>query len=161
MPVPAGGDPLPVLVDQPPVWAPVLAQVADHVPYMTVDTVTPGSQAYLGTFNELTTPTDDQAQRLIDAAWPSVAAAVGVIVEPVWPLAQSVAALRAAAAIVRSYPRDDGDLARAAALDARADADLARLIAANDSAGGGQGNSVDLMPVYSFPAAVAWGDAYL
>lgn len=160
MPVPAGGDDLPVIIDEPPVWAPTLEQVADHVPYMTVDTVTPGSQEYLGVFNDQTTPTDEQAQRLIDAAWPSVEAAVGVMVEQVWPLAQTVAALRAAAAIVRAYPRDDGDLARAAALDARADADLARLIAANDAAGGA-GPGVDLMPIYSFPSPVPWGDDLL
>lgn len=161
MPVPAGGDALPIIGDEPPVWVPTIDQVADHVPYMTVDTVTPGQQEYLNTFNDLTTPTREQAQRLIDAAWPSVLAATGEIVEQVWPLAQTVTALRAAASIVRAYPRDDGDLARAAALDARADADLVRLIAANDAAGGGAGNSLDLLPVYTFPRPVPWGDDYL
>ncbi|MCX5066656.1 hypothetical protein OOJ91_12280 [Micromonospora lupini] len=161
MPVPMGGDDLPIIPDEAPVWAPELATVADHVPYMTVDTVTPGVQEYLGTFNHRTTPTGEQAQRLIDGAWPSVLAATGAIVEQVWPLARSVAALRAAAAIVRAYPRDDGDLARAAALDAAADADLRRLIAANDAAGGGDGNSVDLLPVYAFPPPVPWGDNLL
>lgn len=141
-----------------PVWAPSVAQVADHIPYMTVDVVTPGSQAYLGTFSVATSPTDVQATRLIEGAWPPVAAAVGLLAEAVYPLAQHVTALRAAAAIVRAFPRDDGDLARAAALDARADADLLRLIAANDAAGGGAGSEPVLLPVYSFPAAPAWGD---
>ncbi|MFD6565386.1 hypothetical protein [Micromonospora profundi] len=161
MPIPAGGDFEPPLAADPPIWVPTLAQVADHVPYMTVDTVTPGQQQYLNTFNDLTTPTGVQAQRLTDGAWPSVAAATGVLAQAVWPLAQHVAALRAAAAIVRAYPRDDGDLARAAALDARADADLLRLIAANDAAGGGAGNSVDLLPTYSFPPPAPWGDSLL
>lgn len=156
MPIPAGGGSI-----SDAAWIPSLDQVADHVPYMTVDTLTPGSQEYLGTFSDDTTPTADQAQRLVDGAWPSVAAATGVLAEAVWPLAQHVAALRAAAAIVRAYPRDDGDLARAAALDARADADLARLIAANDAAGGGAGSEPALMPVYSFPAPVPWGDDLL
>lgn len=157
MPIPAGGA-SPIIA---PTWAPSVEQVADHVPYLTVDTVTPGSQEYLNTFNDRTNPTNVQAQRLIDGVWPVVAAAVGAIVEQVWPLAQHVTALRAAAAVVRAYPRDDGDLPHAAALDARADADLLRLIAANDAAGGGAGNSVDLLPVYSFPAAVSWGDQLL
>ncbi|MEU7170313.1 hypothetical protein ABZ949_02330 [Micromonospora tulbaghiae] len=137
-----------------------MMQVAAHVPYMTVDTVTPGSQKYWGTFNTQTTPNLDQALLLIAQAWPPVAAAAGGLVESVWPLAQQVAALRAAAAIVRAYPRDNGDLARAAALDARADADLKRLIDANEAAGGGQGSDPAdaLMPLYSFPPAPAWGD---
>jgi hypothetical protein len=46
-------------------------------------------------------------------------------------------------------------------LDARADADLIRLKAANDAAGGGDGSDVHLLPVYSFPAPVPWGDDYL
>ncbi|MFJ8690284.1 hypothetical protein [Micromonospora wenchangensis] len=137
-----------------PAWAPTVAQVADHIPYMTVDVVTPGSQAYLGTFSVATSPTDVQALRLIEGAWPPVAAALGLVAEAVYPLAQHVTALRAAAAIVRAFPRDDGDLAKAAALDARADADLLRLISANDAAG----SEPVLMPVYSFPPAPAWGD---
>ncbi len=158
MPIPAGpGDP------NRPDWAPEVMQVAAHVPYMTVDTVTPGSQRYWGTFNAYTTPNLDQAELLIAQSWPPVAAATGVLMEVVWPLAQQVAALRAAAAIVRAYPRDDGDLARAAALDARADADLKRLIEANEAAGGGQGSDPAdaLVPLYSFPASVPWGDDLL
>ncbi|MEU7978243.1 alkaline phosphatase D family protein [Micromonospora sp. NPDC049081] len=141
-----------------PAWAPTVAQVADHIPYMTVDVVTPGSQAYLGTFSVATSPTDVQASRLIEGAWPPVAAALGLVAEAVYPLAQHVTALRAAAAIVRAFPRDDGDLAKAAALDARADADMLRLIAANDAAGGGAGSEPVLYPVYAFPPAPAWGD---
>ena len=89
MPIPAGpGDPTR------PDWAPEVMQVAAHVPYMTVDTVTPGSQKYWGTFNDKTTPNLDQAELLIAQSWPPVAAATGVLVESVWPLAQQVAALR-------------------------------------------------------------------
>lgn len=153
MPIPSGPGP-----NDQPAWVPTREDVADHVPYMTVDTVTPGSQRYLNTFTSMTTPTDVQATRIIDGVWPAVAAAVGALVVPLWPLAHQVAALGAAAAIVRAYPRDDGDLARAAALDARADADMLRLIAANDAAGGGAGNSVDLLPVFSFPPPAPWGD---
>ncbi|WBB94189.1 hypothetical protein [Verrucosispora sp. WMMC514] len=162
MPIPAGGSPLPIIPGEVPVWAPSVDKVANHVPYMTVDVVTPGSQQYRNTFDHRTTPTGEQVRQLIDAAWPSVLAATGPIVEQVWPLAQSVAALRAAAAIVRAYPRDDGDLARAAALDARADADLARLITANADAGGGPQPAVPaLLPVWSFPEPAPWGDSLL
>lgn len=157
MPIPAGPDP----ASATPVWAPTVEEVADHTPYLTVDAVTPGSQAYLNTFNELTSPTGGQAQRMIDKAWTSTAATLGLVAEPLWPAARHVTALRAAAMIVRAYPRDDGDLARAAALDARADADLTRLITANDAAGGGAGSEPVLVPVYSFPTPVSWGDDWL
>lgn len=152
---------LPSVSDDRPAWTPFLSQVADHVPYLTVDTVTPGSALHLGTFTARTWPTDEQAQRLTDGAVTYVRSAVGTVAPAVYDMATQVAALRAAAAIARAYPRDDGDLAAAAALDARADADLARLKAANDAAGGGDGSEVDLLPVYSFPAPVPWGDSYL
>ncbi|MFI6228626.1 hypothetical protein ACIBCR_15095 [Micromonospora echinospora] len=144
-----------------PAWTPFLSQVADHVPYLTVDTITPGSATHLGTFTARTWPTDEQAQRLTDGAVTWVRSAVGTVAPAVYDMATQVAALRAAAAIARAYPRDDGDLAAAAALDARADADLIRLKAANDAAGGGDGSEVHLLPVYSFPAPVPWGDDYL
>lgn len=152
---------LPSASDDRPAWTPFLSQVADHVPYLTVDTVTPGSALHLGTFTANTWPTDAQAQRLTDAAVTWVRGAIGTVASAVYDLAAQVAALRAAAAIARAYPRDDGDLAAAAALDARADADLIRLKTANDAAGGGDGSEVALLPVYSFPAPVPWGDDYL
>lgn len=37
-------------------WSPFLSDVADFVPFLTVDTVTPGSQLYLGTFTGVTSP---------------------------------------------------------------------------------------------------------
>jgi hypothetical protein len=55
--------PLPSASSDRPPWAPFLSDVADHVPWLTVDTVTPGSQVYLGTFTGRTTPTDEQVQR--------------------------------------------------------------------------------------------------
>lgn len=152
---------LPAASNDRPVWTPFLSQVADHVPYLTVDTITPGSAVHLGTFTARTWPTDAQAQRLTDGAVTWVRSAVGEVAPAVYDMATQVAALRAAAAIARAYPRDDGDLAAAAALDARADADLTRLKDANEAAGGGDGSEVTLLPVYSFPAPVPWGDDYL
>lgn len=152
---------LPTASGSRPAWTPFLSQVADHVPYLTVDTVTPGSALHLGTFTANTWPTDAQAQRIIDAAVVWVRGAVGTVAPAVHDLAAQVAALRAAAAIARAYPRDDGDLAVAAALDGRADADLARLKTANDAAGGGDGSEVALLPVWSFPTPVPHGDLLL
>lgn len=152
---------LPSASDTRPAWAPFLSDVADHVPYLTVDTVTPGSVIHLGTFTPTTTPTDEPAQRHVDAAVRSVAAAVGTLNEDLYGMGRNVAALRAAASIARAYPRDDGDLQTAAALDARADAELTRLKSANDAAGGGSGAEVHLLPVWAFPDSVPWGDSYL
>jgi hypothetical protein len=51
-----------------PSWSPFLSDVADHVPFLTIDPTVPGSQVYLGTFTGWTSPTDEQAQRHIDRA---------------------------------------------------------------------------------------------
>lgn len=117
-----------------PAWAPALTDVAIHVPYLTVDTTTPGSATYLGTFTTATSPTTAQADRHVVAAVTSVAAAVGTVNTALSGQARIVAALRAAAAILRAYPRDPSDpneRAIAADLDRRADAELERLIVAN------------------------------
>lgn len=155
---------LPVAGDDRPAWAPFLSDVADHVPYLTVDTVTPGSATFYGTWNGNTSPTDEQAMRLVDQAVTSVAAAVGTVNAALHGMARIVASLRAAASILRAYPRDPNDpndRALAADLDRRADAELARLIDANTSLGESTVPPSGLLPVYSFSPPVAWGDSYL
>jgi hypothetical protein len=135
-----------------PSWSPFLSQVADHVPYLTVDTTTPGSQVYLGTFRGDTTPTDEVAQRHIDAAV-SLTLLSG-LTTPLYPAATAVAALRAAASLARAYPRRPEDLQTAAALDARADAHWIRLQAAVDDLADGEGDGYfDILPMWTFPAA--------
>jgi hypothetical protein len=140
-------------------WAPALTDVADYIPTRTLDATAPGSGTFLGTFNANTTPTDVQAQRLIDKAVAEVLGVVGATVETaLYDLAKTVAALRAAASIERAYPDRDADINTAVELDQRADAALARLLAANSAAGGA---APVAHPAWSFPAPVNWGDVNL
>jgi hypothetical protein len=151
--------PLPSPDNTRPTWAPFLSRVADLVPALTIDRTTPGSVTMWGTFNGNTWPTDEQAMRLVDAATRTINATLGTVAPALYPLAGDVAALRAAAAIQRAYPRNPADLATADALDRRADADMARLVTANSAAGA----AVLASPLaqWAFPSPVAWGDTNL
>lgn len=140
-------------------WAPTLAQVADYIPTRTLDATAPGSAVYLGTFTPDTTPTEVQAGRLIDQAVATVSAAAGTVDASLYLLATTVAALRAAASIERAYPVRDADINTADQLDKRADAELARLLAANGAAGATEPGVV--MPLWSFPDPPAWADINL
>lgn len=157
---------LPSASDTRPVWTPFLSDVADYVPRLTIDTITPGSATEYGTFTGSTTPTDEQAHRLTDAAVAAVLGAVGTVDDTLHGLARVVAAIRAAASIQRAYPRDltairgSDEASLADALDRRADAELARLITANTAAGQAQVPAA-VLPVYSFPDPVSWGDSLL
>ena len=74
-------------------------------------------------------------------------------------------ALFAAAMVERSFPEDDRSLQRANDLETRLDRMLTDLIAANADANDQDNDEgaygLDVVPLYSFPAAVAWGDSYL
>lgn len=137
------------------VWSPFLSQVADYVPRLTVDTVTPGSAIPLGTFTGRTDPTDEQVQRLIDQAVARIAAPLITVAPALYDLATTVAALRAAASVQRAYARNAQDYGAASSLDEQADAAYKSLVTANASATepGGQA-----MPEWSFPSPSPWGD---
>lgn len=145
-----------------PTWSPFLSEIADHIPTRTLDQSQPGAELFLGTFTGGTSPTDEQAQRHLDAAVSAVLAATGALVndQTVYMLARLIASLRAAAAIERAYPLSDRSLETAAALDARADAELRHLGAANSAAGAGTSAAVPI-PSWQSPAAVDWGDDLL
>jgi hypothetical protein len=140
-------------------WSPFLSQVADHVPYLTVDTVTPGGQLYLGTFTGDTTPTDEQAQRHVDEAVALMRPAIPNITAALYPAARAVAALRAAASLARAFPRRPEDITAANSLDARADASWKILITAAQSEGTQAG--APGVPHWSFPVAPTYGDMNL
>lgn len=135
-------------------WSPGLTDVARHIPTRTRDRKTPGSDALLMTFNQSTTPTDDQVQQLIDdnvgalegqigdipsvlANFPDLAISMRVYVE--W---------RTAADIEVAYPNRDADIQVYAQLDARAKAAYAVVTAALavDNTG-----STALVPQWAFP----------
>lgn len=147
---------LPSPSDTRPAWSPFLSEVADYISRLTVDMVTPGSQVQFGTFNGNTSPTDEQAHRLLDSAVISVVSRLGVVAAAAEPAARVVSAIRAAAMIARSFPRSAVDLATADALDRRADIELALLVDANADVGGGDDER--LLAVWAFPEPVAWGD---
>lgn len=136
-------------------WAPFLSQVADYVPRLTIDTVTPGESIPLGTFTGQTDPTDEQVMRLIDQALTTVAGPLVSLAPALYDLATTVVSMRTAAAVQRAYARNAQDYAAADALDRRADAAYATLVTADASAtepGGVAGLE------WSFPDPVPWGD---
>jgi hypothetical protein len=141
-----------------PAWSPFLSDVADHVPFLTQDESTPGSQVWLGTFTGYTSPTDEQAQRHIDAAVRMVGAGLGTLTGSLSPMARTVAALRAAATLCRAFARSSDDRARADGLDRQFALDLKALQSAADDAGT---TPASVGPVMYAPAPVAWGDRLL
>jgi hypothetical protein len=115
----------------------------------------------LGTFNANTTPTDAQAQSVIDDASTWVVAQVGELApetlatEQIEAAARSAAEWRAAADIEVAYPNRDADIRLFALLDQRAkDAILALRQALGTIAGG----PVDLLPIWQSPTPAPWGD---
>src|SRR4051812_44679591 len=147
--------PLPGTGTRPP-WSPFLSDVADHVPWLTVDTTTPGSQIYLGTFTGRTTPTDEQAQRHVDNAVAVVGALLGALPAGAYRLARAVAAERAAASLARAFPRNRGDIDTADQLAAQVAADMTVLSTAAEVAGSSPPSSP--LPVLIAPDPVWYGD---
>lgn len=141
-----------------PVWSPFLSDVADHVPWLTIDLTQPGAQVYLGTFTGYTSPADEQAQRHIDDAVSIVGAGFGTLTGTLPRMARSVAALWAAASLCRAFARDSDDRATADALERSASSTLKVLQSAVDNAGA---DSLSPQPVLIAPEPVLWGDWYL
>lgn len=140
-------------------WSPFLSDVADHVPFLTIDTQTPGSQVYLGTFTGYTSPTDEQAQRHVDRAVSIVGAGfVSVLTGDLPGMARTVAAVWAAASLCRAFARDQTTAARATALEANARAELKVLQSAVENAGS---TTLNALPVLRGPDPVPWGDSYV
>lgn len=139
-------------------WSPFLSDVADHVPYLTIDPTIPGSQVYLGTFTGYTSPTDEQAQRHIDDAVAVVGAGFTTLTGSLPRMARSVAATWAAGTLCRAFARDAETVARAADLMRQAQADLKILTSAVDNTGSATLNAV---PVLRAPDPVPWGDSFL
>lgn len=139
-------------------WSPFLSDVADHIPALTVDSVTPGSQIYLGTFTGTTSPTDEQAQRHVDAAVAVVGAGFGLLTGDLPRMARAVAAVKAAATLARAFARTQVELDAAAALERQYAADLKVLTAAVENAGS---SGLSTVPVMYAPEPVWWGDINL
>lgn len=141
-----------------PAWSPFLSDVADHVPALTVSAVDPGTQVYLGTFTGDTAPTDEQAQRHVDAAVALVGAGFGTLTPALARMARGVAAVRAAATLARAFARTASDFDLASALERQAAADLKVLLGAVENAGS---TTLSAVPVLYAPEPVGWGDLLL
>jgi len=142
-------------------WAPTVTDVARHIPTRTRDTKTPGSDKLLNTFTVNTTPTDAQAQQVIDDIVAALTAEFGDLPQHVGhspdiaAAARTAVEWRAAADIEVAYPTRNADLNVYPLLNARADTARRTLQVALAAAGAGQ---VDLIPVSSFPPPPGWGD---
>lgn len=129
-------------------WSPSLTDVAAHISRFTIDTVTPGSVVEYGTFSPTTAPTDTQAARLTAQIVDALISQLGTVAAETQPLARLVAALRAAAAIARSFHRAPADITLADSLDRRADTEMRRLLVVDQAVDGGID---DQTPVFVFP----------
>ena len=141
-------------------YAPFLHEIADFVPWLTLDKTIPGGDTFLGTFTGGTWPTDEQVwrhvRRVVDpiaAHWPSLSSGLAA-------LGRSYVALKVAAHLARAFPRNSGDLGDAEAWNREADllwAQFVELAENENIAPSGTGQ----MPIYAFPTPVSWGDDYL
>lgn len=138
----AGAETLQVYVTASPVsggptWLPGRSAVARYIPNRTLArnpaTYQASGDTYTGTFDATTSPTGSQVDGLIrdGAAW--VLGATGSVDSSLHDLAAACAALWAAAAVERAWPKDDTSLQRARDLLASAKELRAELAEANDA----------------------------
>jgi hypothetical protein len=138
-------------------WVPALSQVAALVPNRTLDQS--GGTLIGGAFTANTVPTVDQAAELLDQSAAEVAGSVGAVDPSLHDMARSCAAMRTAGKVELAYPTDGG-AAAGQTWAAQADRCLDRLVRANAAVGGsGPAGTAVLLPQWSFPDPVAWGDS--
>lgn len=146
----------------PEAWAPALEDVARHIPTRTRVMNAPGQDRMLGTFTSATTPTDEQAQAVIDDAVNAIIAQHGVmppVTDPDGPVirsaARSAAEWRAAADIEIAYPVRDADVQVYAELYSRAALAESELVIALQVGGEGE---VAEFPAWSAPNPPVYAD---
>lgn len=142
-------------------WRPDLWQVADYIPGRTLVGAVDGYGAALNTFDDSTHPTGGQVHRLITAAVSWVELKTGPDIDPsLDDSASACVAIYTAAAVERGYPDSSRDVAVADQLYKQAVAMRDDLHRANVALTGTDPEepSAVLLPSYSFPPAVFWGD---
>lgn len=147
-----------------PEWTPELDAVADWIPGRTLSTInTPGTETYLGTFTDTTTPTNEQVSRLIEAAVAYVRSKVGATVDStLTDEARAAASVVAAAYVELAYPTRDADLNTYDRLWAQAGFLVDSLADSNTSVTGGSTSlAQSLLPTWSYPDPVPWGDTLI
>lgn len=154
MPIPAG--PSPTLPD----WAPTREQVAAYIPRRTLVGTTDGYGEALGVFDTSTYPTGVQVDSLISDACNWVLLATGTLDATLETSAAVVAAKYVAAYVELGYPDNRDDLSdvkwllEAAAADRKALADANIALTSQDPAT----DADDVLPEFSFPEPVSYGD---
>lgn len=145
-----------------PTWLPGRSRVANYVPGRTLAV---DSETHQLTFDSTTRPTGTMVDRLIADAAARVTARVGTLNTNLHELASVIVALLTAAAVERGFPDDQQNqlsLQRANDLEKQANQMLTELATANEDAGEDPASpGGNLLPVYSFPSPVPWGDDYL
>ncbi len=141
-------------------WRPELWHVAAHIPRRTLVGAVDGSGTPRRTFDSDTLPTGAEAQIVVTGACAWVGLLTGTVDTSLYDAALECAALRAAGLIESSYPDNGDDLSNASDLLKEATQMRKDLAAANIALGVDDPATTadDLLPVWSFPAAVSYGD---
>lgn len=169
----AGTEPLevyvvPVPTAGGPTWTPGRTRVATYVPGRTLVPSEAGANVAQQTFDSSTRPTGVQVDRLIADAVAWVLTLTGEIHASLFEMAAATAAVWSAAMVEQGYP-DREAAVKQTSVDIASDLlkqavsmreDLARANAAANGSNPTNPNSA-LLPLWSFPRPVAWGDDFL
>lgn len=142
------------------VWRPELWHVADYVPGRTLVGAVDGYGTALNTFDNTTHPPAASVQRLVTAGCAWVLAKTGPVDASLTDMARAVAAIWVGAAVLRGFPDNTKDTTDADRLLQQAETMRDDLHFANVAITGTdiEDPEATLLPVFSFPAPVAWGD---
>ncbi len=141
-----------------PTWTPGRTRVANYLPHRTLvrdlSTTTSSQDVLLMTWDNTTTPTGVQVERLIADGVAYIAARMTPVHANSEAGAAVLVCLYTAAMIERSWPHDDQSLQRANDLERRLDLMLADLVEANNASNGTDDFGIEIAPAYwSFPPA--------
>lgn len=139
-----------------PTWTPGRSRVANYVPLRTLERDT---ETHDWTFTANTFPPGITVDRLIADAVSTIQARAGEVHAALFDAASVVAAKLAACAVERGFPAQQTEQSLTRARDICQDAakSLDDLVVANRKPDD-PGNANALLPLYSFPKPVKWGD---
>lgn len=140
-----------------PTWTPGRSRVANYVPGRTLSR---DVETHELTFSSTTLPTGVVCDRLIADAVATILARTGEIDDTLHAAASATAAVLAACAVERGYPArsEEQSLVRARDLCQQGQRMLDDLVRANQQPEDPGAGGTNLLPLYSFPAPVLWGD---
>lgn len=139
-----------------PTWTPGRSRVANYVPLRTLER---DVETHDWTFTANTSPPGITVDRLIADAVATIQARTGDVAAGLSDAASVVAAKLAACAVERGFPAQQSEQSLQRARDICQDAakSLDDLVVANRKPDD-PGNANALLPLYSFPQPVSWGD---